>query len=1394
VIAVESAHEDALAGRAECLRQAGCYHLALRDYDATLQLRPDHLFALAGKAETLRMTGRANEALRWFDRALQVHPEHVFALRGKAAALNALHRYAEALPFWEDAISLDPESAFSGHGRDEAERELQRARADGRQPPPAPEPLTPAGDRLEAEIEHDWGKALAADRRFAEAAESFRAALTRMPEWVECAMNLAIALEEARHWDDALTAYDRVLELDPARVEAACNQGEALRKAERFDEAIGAYDRALQLDPDFVFALAGRAEALRMLGRHDAALTWYTRALERKPTHAFALRGKAATLNALRRFDEALPIWERALAMDPSAEFAIAGHLLCQSELGRSDRPSAVGVEGTSDPGTVIVPWTPPGLATDPIGVREHARPHFDQGRALMHQARFPEAVDALKLAVATDPSWAEPWHLMGLAFGEDRQFRQAVQAFERALELDPEHLEAAIARADGLRKNNDYRAAIDAYDAILDREPEELRALSGRAESLRMLGEFPEALEWFERALSVRSSHYFALCGKGACLNALGRFAEAEPVWQEALRDNPTAPFVVRGLANCRRALGDPTANPLAPAQPTSLARGASPRQRAQQSVEQGRLHYKAREFALAIRAFRRALAIDPTFTEASLRLGMAYEDDQQYPKAIEAYERCLDADPNHHQAATNIGEALRKSERYREAVTAYDRALLIQASYLYALAGRAECMRMLGEYEPSLIWFDRALAEGPRHAFAIQGKAAALNALHRFEEALPLWEAAIEIEPSSQFALDGRTICETNLKNSGEEAKQSTTPTLDEQARDLTALAAAGKLSRVVGRQSEIRAVMKTLVRRLKANPLLLGDPGVGKTAVVEGVAQVLASGDAPERLRHVRILELSMGSLVAGTKYRGTFEERLKEIVRECRENPGIILFIDEIHTLVGAGRTEGGSLDAANILKPALARGEINVIGATTVEEYRKSFESDSAFDRRFQPIQVKEPSQDDTLALLTELCPDYEAHHGVDVDSAALLACVRMSVRFVPNRRLPDKALDLLDEACADASLAGNQRVTPQVVARILSERTGIPVHDLTTEERTRILAIEQFLAKRVIGQEGVVRQLGNAVRMARSGLRDPNRPRGVFLFVGASGVGKTELAKALADFLFPEGDALVRVDMSEYSEKFTGSRLVGAPPGYAGHGEEGQLTGPIRKRPYSVVLLDEFEKAHPDVQAMFLSLFDEGLITDSEGRVVQAREAYFVITTNAGSEAAGKGRLGFGGDAMEQRRQAALDRLKQWFRPELLNRVDDTLLFDELDAGALVRIANLHLGALRERARERGVTLSWDPEVARLCASRDADRTYGARPTLRAIEELVAEPLGIELLRYDGGPNARVRSLRARVDAGAVVLEEHAPIPDPQSGPSGPPTNAQGQSRPVPAKLTNSPP
>jgi len=930
-------------------------------------------------------------------------------------------------------------------------------------------------------------------------------------------------------------------------------------------------------------------------------------------------------------------------------------------------------------------------------------------------------------------------------------------------------HLERAARSLDA----GAWQEAVEAFEAALVADPERLDALVGKAELLVVMGRPAEALRCFDRALAKHPDHPRALRGKAGALELLvddtlspTEVFAAEQAIGAPFEELPTGWHQGRETAPVRRRTAHRGSEGAAaasrrslpvPAAPTSLTVGPTEldRRRARRELDRGRDEYRQRNYRTAARHFEVALRLDPTFAEAALRLGMAYEDDRQFARAIGAYERCLALEPAHYQAATNIGEAYRKQERYDEAISAYDRALALRTDYLYALAGRAECLRMLGDHEGCLAWFDRALLAGPRHAFAVQGKAAALSTLGRYREAWPLWEKALEIEPGSLFAKEGKAVCEQHIAEQPQEQEEETTsptPILDEQGRDLTALARDGRLAPVIGREEEIRAVMKTLVRRLKANPLLLGDPGVGKTAVVEGVAQVLTRDDAPERLRGLRIVELSMGSLLAGTKYRGTFEERLKDIVREAKDTPGVVLFIDEIHTLVGAGRTEGGSLDAANILKPALARGEITVIGATTVGEYRKHFESDAALDRRFQPLHVEEPTEAATIELLRGVCELYEKHHSVKVRPDALAQCVRLAVRFVPDRRLPDKALDLLDEACADASLSSAPEVDAATVARVVAARTGIPMPSLTEVERDRLDRLSAVLSARVVGQSDAVAELCRAVRVSRSGLRDPRRPRGVFLFAGASGVGKTELARALADALFPEGRALLKLDMSELSDRFTGSRLLGAPPGYQGHGEEGQLTGPLRRRPYSVVLLDEFEKAHPEVQAMFLSLFDEGVVTDAEGRTVVAREAFFVLTTNAGSDGDARGRLGFGADTPDARRDAALDAARRQFRPELLNRLDGIVAFRDLTPSDLARIVTLHLDALRVRAEESGVTFTWDEAVPGVCAGHRAEPTKGARFALRALDDLVAEPLARLLLAGHRTVRATVRDARISVE------------------------------------------
>ena len=1322
--------------RGECLRQAGCFSAAVEAYGQALAPPADggegRLYALSGRGECLRMLGRHDEALTWFDAALAVDDTHPFAVRGRAACLNALWRFEEAVPCWEQALALSPGSSFAEEGLREARQRV--ARAEDATWRPAPPERPPANPRL------DWARALRAEERAAESVGVLQELVDAAPDSASLRRELARSQDAAGELEAARSSWEAVLRLDPTDAEAAAQVGHCRRRSRRYVQALGAYDAALKLEADRTDALYGRAETLRLLGRWVDAVTWYRRTLDGAPSHVEALVGLAQTLTALDKHHEAEPLLRRALALRPD-----------RSDLAEALQRNQSSVRAAAEEGR-----------------RDRARAAFDRGRRRMKDARPADAVDSFREAVRIDPTYVAAHYLLGLCLVEVRAFDNAVDAFDAVLRHEPEHLDAAWRRADVLRRGGQLVAALEAYDEVLARDPDDPRCNAGRGDVLRQMGRLETSLRWFDKALDARPRNVLALSGKAAALNGLSRFEEAHGLWLQALQEAPNHLAIKRGLSACRAGLAaggqvDARAEgsqlPV-PAGPTALSVRRH-RSRAREDFDAGRRLYKQRRFAEAAAAFRKVLEVEPVHAEAALRLGMALEDDGSFEEAIRAYRLCLSIDPTHSQAATNIGEALRKAEKYTEAVVAYDRALQLRADYLYALAGRAECMRMLGELEGAIQWFDRALEVGPRHAFAVQGKAAALNALRRYDEAMPLWERALEIEPSSTFAAEGKAACARHIEP--EEEAASTTPNLDQQGRDLTALAEAGELAPVIGRQTEIRQVMKTLVRRLKANPLLLGDPGVGKTAVVEGVAQRLVADDVPPRLRGVRIIELSMGSLIAGTKYRGTFEERLRDLVAEAKSVPNLVLFIDEIHTLVGAGRTEGGALDAANMLKPALARGEITVIGATTVDEYRKHFESDSALDRRFQPIRVDEPSEAETLELLGEVVPLYQKHHEVSVQRSALLACVRMAVRFMPERRLPDKALDLLDEACADASLDGEERVDAERVAMVVSERTGVPVHTLTSEERARLDQLPAVLGQRVVGQQQAIAELVSAVRVARSGLRSPKRPRGVFLFAGGSGVGKTELARALSDELFPEGDALIKLDMSEYADRFTGSRLLGAPPGYQGHGEEGQLTGPLRGRPYAVVLLDEFEKAHADVQAMFLSLFDEGVVTDAEGRRVQAREAFFILTTNAGSTDGARKGLGFGGD---DGRGAALERVKRHFRPELYNRVDGVVVFEPLSAEGLEAVVRLHLGHLAERAGEQGVQLTWDEAVVGACAAHHADPKLGARPALRAIDELVAEPLGQRLLAPDT-PTV----LHARWVEGEVVFDAPQQVRSAQSRP-----------------------
>jgi ATP-dependent Clp protease ATP-binding subunit ClpC len=555
--------------------------------------------------------------------------------------------------------------------------------------------------------------------------------------------------------------------------------------------------------------------------------------------------------------------------------------------------------------------------------------------------------------------------------------------------------------------------------------------------------------------------------------------------------------------------------------------------------------------------------------------------------------------------------------------------------------------------------------------------------------------------------------------------------TPTLSAYSRDLTAAARAGELDPVVGRQDEVERVIAILSRRSKNNPVLVGEPGVGKTAVVEGLAQRIARGDVPAALREKRILSLALGPLVAGTKYRGEFEGRVKRILDEVRRAAReVILFIDELHTLVGAGAAEG-SLDLSSMIKPELARGELQCIGATTFDEYRKHIEADSALERRFQPVMIAEPTIEQTGAILRGLRAKYAEHHGVAISESAIDAAAALSARYIVDRFLPDKAIDLMDEAAASVALRGAAVVNTADVAAIVSKWTGIPQGALSEEQSRALLALEESLSARVVGQESAVRNVAQAVRRGRAGLKDPRKPVGGFLFVGPSGVGKTELARALAAQLFGTETALVRLDLTEYTEAHTVSRLLGAPPGYAGHDEPGQLTEPVRRRPYCVVLFDEFEKAHSDVAAVLLQILDEGRVTDAKGRTIDFRHAIVILTTNADP--------------------ADLDLVA---RPELLNRIDDIVRFSLLGLPELEAVVDLQMHGVAARLGELHVSLIVSPEARTFLAQESMAAGSGARYVGRTIARYVTNPLSSAILRGDikEGSNARVELRGEMID------------------------------------------
>ncbi len=687
--------------------------------------------------------------------------------------------------------------------------------------------------------------------------------------------------------------------------------------------------------------------------------------------------------------------------------------------------------------------------------------------------------------------------------------------------------------------------------------------------------------------------------------------------------------------------------------------------------------------------------------------------------------------------------------------------------------------------------------LGEGDNYAIKFLNK---LNVDVAMLTELALEAAGVDINSSSpkEEKLDVSQSKGNSVKQGGK--SKSKTPTLDKFGRDLTELAKEGKIDPCIGRGKEIERVIQILCRRTKNNPCLIGEPGVGKTAVAEGLALKIAEGNAPELLKNKRVVALDLTGMVAGTKYRGDFEERIKNAIDEVISADDVILFIDEIHTIVGAGASADGSIDAANILKPSLARGELQVVGATTLDEYRKNIEKDSALERRFQPVLVGEPSEEDAELILKGLREKYESHHKVQITDEAITAAVKLSARYIADRFLPDKAIDLIDEAASRVRLNSStapddikqleaeikkiteekesaienqefekaasfrdkerelteklkqsksewnkssgeftEKVTAEDIAELISQNTGIPVSQLTEEESQRLLKLEGVLHNRIVGQSEAVTSVSKAIRRGRVGLKDPKRPIGSFIFLGPTGVGKTELCKALAEAMFGSENAIVRLDMSEYMEKHTVSRLIGSPPGYIGFDEGGQLTEKIRRTPYSVVLFDEIEKAHPDVFNILLQILEDGRLTDSKGRTVSFKNTVIIMTSNLGAKflTEKKTALGFG-EATDNGENVAKERimteLKSAFRPEFLNRVDDIIIFNKLTKDEICEIAEKMLSQLNIRLNDLDISITFEKSAIEAIADAGFDEVYGARPLRRAIQSKIEDALSEKIL------------------------------------------------------------